>query len=99
MISIPSASVAAISVEWAGISALVLLYNMNASLPILADTLTESIATSPPPITATRFPSATSLSRFTSLRNSTPGMTPSRSSPGIASFREPWVPTPRNTAE
>ncbi len=87
-ISMPSFNVSSISDSCAGISFLVLLYKIKALLPKRWATLTASIATSPPPMTATFLPIFAFLPRLTYLRNSTPGITPFKSSPLMASFFE-----------
>ena len=67
--------------------------------PCRRATRATSMATLPPPMTATRLPwVGDSPVEFTSLRYSTPHKTPAASAPGTGRRMESWVPTPRKTA-
>ncbi len=83
----PSFSASAISSSYAGISSFSRRYSTKTSLaPILRADLAASIATFPPPITAT-FPSTfTAFPRFRLRRKVMPSRTPSAPSPGIPSI-------------
>ncbi|MNN39246.1 hypothetical protein D3C81_1532760 [compost metagenome] len=71
-----------ISSSSAGISSLLSKqYILILEAPILSAVLATSIATFPPPITTASPSNFTSSPRFTFLKNSTPVITPSASSP------------------
>ncbi len=95
----PSSNASSISSGDAGISARDLRYRMKTSFdPVLIAVRTASIATLPPPITATLSPRYTFSPKFIRWRKSTPWITPCRSSPGTFSLLLRIVPQPTNTA-
>jgi len=73
--------------------------------PLRSEVRRQSIAVSPPPSTATRFPrtsisgkSTSGESTFLRIRNGSAACTPARSSPGTPAAFGACAPTPRNTA-